>query len=217
MTQKFIPETACVKNLAVRNVFVFPKSAGTNSPYDGYRPSPRLSGRFNRKFFSTEAVGLGHDYQMDRQKNSRLPPQDLSSETEVPKDDFSRDYQWKLSSTATEEVGDDYQINRQESSRFHPRDLSSETELEVPKNYPSREPATNYLDRDYQHDPSEIELPKNYLVKDYQSITYHPGAHQLPLSKGSPYSGYKQSRRLSQPRWPTAFCRKPGVCATYPS
>ena len=426
MIHKPIPETPCVKNLAVRNVFVFPKSAGTNSPYDGYSPSPRLSGRFNRKLSSTEAgadrdyqidrqessefhqrdfssetevpkddlsrdyqwnfsstetetervgddyqikiknpgrnipiriktprirnpadgikirnpgkninvrirtpifknpasgvkinigrfnrklssteaVGRDRDYQINRQESSRFHQQDLSSETEVPKDDLTRDYQWKLSSTETEGVGDDYQINRQGrgrgfcvgqgclgnpgaglgiknpgrnipiriktprirnpadgikirnpgkninvrirtpifknpasgvkinigrfnrklssteavgvgrdyqiNSRFHQRELSSERE--VPKNDLSQdydltsepEPATNYLDRDYQQDLPEKNLVKKAPGKDYQSITYHPGAHQLPLSVGSPYSGYKQSRRLSQPRWPTA-------------
>ena len=275
MIHKPIPETPCVKNLAVRNVFVFPKSAGSNSPYDGYSPSPRLSGRFNRKLSSTEA-GADRDYQIDRQESSEFHQRDFSSETEVPKDDLSRDYQWNFSSTETEteRVGDDYQIkiknpgrnipiriktprirnpadrikirnpgkninvrirtpifknpasgvkinigrfNRklssteavrvgrdyQINSRFHQRELSSERD--VPKNDLSQdydltsepEPATNYLDRDYQQDLPEKNLAKNDLGEDYQSITYHPGAHQLPLPVGSPYSGYKQSRRLT--------------------
>jgi len=220
----------------VRNVFVFPKSAGTNSPYDGYSPSPRLSGRFNRKLSSTEA-GADRDYQIDRQESSEFHQRDFSSETEVPKDDLSRDYQWNFSSTETEteRVGDDYQIkiknpgrnipiriktprirnpadgikirnpgkninvrirtpifknpasgvkinigrfNRklssteavgvgrdyQINSRFHQRELSSERE--VPKNDLSQdydltsepEPATNYLDRDYQQDLPEKNL-----------------------------------------------------------
>ena len=189
-------------NIRIRN-------PGSNIPIRIKTPRIGNPGRFNRKLSSTQAAGVGGDYQINRRGSLRSPQPLASGKAQ------RRPSNWRPQPTQpTPGPGfrsSDLQLNRRRPRNWIPQptqptpeysdyseedleDLSpsqnrmltqSETGLPAGEDYRSNFPwgGNKFLDgkegEDYQ--PS-FPWGDNFIDdKDYQFSTFHPGGHQLPL------------------------------------
>ena len=169
-------------NIRIRN-------PGSNIPIRIKTPRIGNPGRFNRKLSSTQAAGVGGDYQINRRGSLRSPQPLASGKAQ------RRPSNWRPQPTQpTPGPGfrsSDLQLNRRRPRNWIPQptqptpEYSDYSEEDLEDLSPSQNRMLTQSEtelpagEDYR---SSFPLGDNFIDgKDYQFSTFHPGGHQLPL------------------------------------